>query len=336
MKASGAGNQCTDGWEYFVGTGLHKEFMQVAVMGRDGEVVWNRRTGPGPETVRREFSAMPENARHVLESSSVWYGACRLLRDEMGLDVVLSNPLATRPVAQSKKTDKAGAAVLADLLRGGYVATCHVPDGETARERQLVRYRARMVRERTRFRNLARGILLQRWARIPGTPFSRACARELRGLGDRGTGKRPRTTGFPGGDIADCDARIRDAAGGNGNARLPTTIPGVGNVTAPGLAPGTGDVSRFGDTGRMASYFGLVPSVRNSAGTVHHGRMTKAGAPLVRHLPAEAVIARVTVAARKGPPTPISAFCHRIAGKRGDPRQGWRPPPRCRGSRSGC
>ncbi len=57
---------------------------------------------------------------------------------------------------------------------------------------------------------------------------------------------------------------------------------------------------------RMASYFGPIPSVRNSAGTMHHGRITKAGTPLVRHLLTEAVIARVTVATKKGPPAPVS------------------------------
>lgn len=57
------------------------------------------------DIIEREFSALPKDAKYVLESSSVWYGVYRKLTVELGLDVVLSNPYLTRLIAASKKKD---------------------------------------------------------------------------------------------------------------------------------------------------------------------------------------------------------------------------------------
>ena len=64
-----------------------------------------------------------------MESSSIWYRIFRYMTDELGLDVILSNPYQTKAIAASKKkTDKIDARILADLYRGGYIAICHVLD----------------------------------------------------------------------------------------------------------------------------------------------------------------------------------------------------------------
>ena len=146
--------------------------MQVAVMDKDGKVHENRRIECNPVAIKKAFSKMPKNAKYVLESSSVWYGIYRMLTDKLKLDVTLSNPYKTRLIAESKKkTDKVDAQILADLLRGDYVAACHVPDENTVKKQQLVRYRHKMVQESIRFKNMIHGILLQEGIDIPGTPF---------------------------------------------------------------------------------------------------------------------------------------------------------------------
>ena len=45
-------------------------------------------------------------------------------------------------IAKSKKTDKVDAVVLTDMHRGGYIASCYVPDVKTSDERKLVRHRS--------------------------------------------------------------------------------------------------------------------------------------------------------------------------------------------------
>jgi len=304
--------------KYFVGIDLHKKFMQVALMDSSGKVLQNKRVECDFRRVEKEFSKLPADARYVMESSSVWYGMYRFLRDKLGLDVMLSNPLATKRIAESKKkTDRVDAEILADLLRGGYIAGCYVPDEKTVDERQLVRYRDKVVRERTRAKNGIHAILLQRGIKIPGKPFTSRYILELRKIGDWRIEKQIETIAFLNRDIADCDGRIQDAVSVNRGARILKTIPGIGNVTALALASEIGGISRFPDMDRLASYFGLVPSVRDSADTVHHGRITKEGNSLVRHLLAEAVIVHVTFARNRKISTPISRFYERLSKKRG-------------------
>ncbi len=321
-KARAAGTVCAEAPgsnpEYFVGIDLHKKFMQVALMESGGKVLQNKRVECDPKDVVKEFSKLPANSRCVLESSSVWYGMYRFLRNKLNLDVMLSNPLATKRIAASKKkTDKVDAEVLADLLRGGYIAGCYVPDEKTVKERQLIRYRDKVVKERTRIKNGVHAILLQEGIKIPGQPFSSQYVRELHKLDDWRIEKHIRAIAFLDQDITDCDNRIRDAVSKNRNARILKTMPGIGNVVALALASEIGGISRFSDMDHLASYFGLVPSVRNSASTVHHGRITKTGNSLVRHLLAEAVIVHVTFARNRKVSTPISEFYERLSKKRG-------------------
>lgn len=304
--------------DYFIGIDLHKKFMQVAVMQSDGTVLQNRRMDCDYRVIKREFAKFPDNAKYVLESSSVWYGMYRFLRDRLNLDVVLSNPRTTKMIAASKKkTDRVDARILADLLRGGYIAECYIPDEKTVGMRHLVRYRDRMVRERTRFKNLIHGILLQDGTKIAGQPFSAEYIARLHKLDNWRIEKHLGTIGFLDVDISDCNARIQKEIGKSHRARLLTTVPGIGNVTALTLASEIDDISRFPDMDRLVSYFGMAPSVRNSAETVQHGRITRTGNSLVRHLMAEAAIVHVTFARKGKRPTPVSTFYERLAKKRG-------------------
>ena len=67
------------------------------------------------------------------------------------------------------------------------------------------------------------------------------------------------------------------------------SIKGIGNCPALTLAASIDGISRFPDSRRLCSYAGVVPSVRNSADTVHHGRITKRGDSMVRWILTEAV-----------------------------------------------
>ena len=202
---------CTKtGQKHFIGIDMHKKFMQVAVMDSDGTVMPNEGIGCDKRIVKREFAKFPDDAKYVLESSSVWYGMYGFLRDRMNLDVVLSNPLVTKMIAASKKkTDRADARIPADLLRGGYIIECYIPDEETVGMRQPVRYGDRTVGERTRFGNPIRGILPRDGIETAGLPFSAEFIDGLHKLGNRRMEKHLGTVGFLDGDISDCNIRIQ-------------------------------------------------------------------------------------------------------------------------------
>ena len=115
---------------------------------------------------------------------SVWYDTYRFLTDELKYkNVTLSNPYLTKAIAASKKkTDKIDARILADLLRGGYIAKCYVPNKKIVQQRQLVRYRKKLIQWRTAIKNSIHGILLQGGIKIPGVTFTEIYCRRLRGI----------------------------------------------------------------------------------------------------------------------------------------------------------
>ena len=56
----------------------------------------------------------------------MWEETYRYMAEDLGLDVILSNPYTTMLIAKSKKkTDKVDAAVLADMRRGNYIPPCY-------------------------------------------------------------------------------------------------------------------------------------------------------------------------------------------------------------------
>ena len=301
----------------FVGIDLHKVFLQVAVVNDDGELLRNQRVENDTGSIKTEFSKYPKDAKYVLESSSVWYGVYRFLTDSLNLDVVLSNPYQTRLIAESKKkTDKVDAKILADMLRGGYIATCYVPNAEITEERQLVRHRAKLVREKARFKNLVHAILLQNAIKIKGVPFSSRYNQQLYALKDWRIDSHLKTISFLNDMILSTDVRITQAVKGNKSAQLLTSVVGIGNFTALTIASEIGEISRFSSPDKLVSYMGMAPSVRGSADMVRHGSITRRGSTMARWVLGESIITHLRVM-KDGKSSVIAGFYNRVSAKRG-------------------
>ena len=294
---------------------LHKKFLQVAAVDQEGNLLMNKRVENDFGIIEQEFSAFPKNAKYVLESSSVWYGVYRKLVGDLGLDVVLSNPYLTRPIAKSKKkTDRFDARALADLLRGGYIHASYVSPPKTVEEKQAVRFRTKMVQSRTRMKNMIHGILLQESIKIPGPTFTSAFNRALHSLKDWRIEEYLKGINSLNERISKADFRINDMVKDNEYAQILMSIPGVGKFTGLAIASEIDNISRFPDPDKLVAYIGLAPSVRNSAGIMHHGRITHTGDKTVRWVLTEAVLAHMMHA--KGA-TVLTEFYKRVAKKRG-------------------
>jgi len=94
-------------------------------------------------------------------------------------------------------------------------------------------------------------------------------------------------------------------------ARLLMTMPGFDFTGAVGVVAGTGDIKRFPDADHFASYFGLVPSTKQSADTTYHGPITKAGRSHVRWIFCQAA---QHLSTNTGP---LGHFFRRLAKKKG-------------------
>jgi hypothetical protein len=111
--------------------------------------------------------------------------------------------------------------------------------------------------------------------------------------------------------LAAVDAQLLERASFQEEVKLLMTVPGIDVTVAIGLVAAIGDIGRFASPGKLASYFGLVPRVHQSAGRCFHGRITKSGNSTARHLAIEAsqVLARGS--------SPLSATYHRLRRRRG-------------------
>jgi transposase len=95
--------------------------MNISAMDDEGHVLKEVKLPAEPDELIKFSESIPANSDIVIESSSTWYWAYRILSERH--DVVLSNPLKTKAIASAKvKTDKVDAFTLANLLRGGYIA----------------------------------------------------------------------------------------------------------------------------------------------------------------------------------------------------------------------
>ncbi len=90
-----------------------------------------------------------------------------------------------------------------------------------------------------------------------------------------------------------------------------TTIPGIGPFIAIVLVLELGDIERFASAKRVASYVGLTPRVRGSAGRVRAGHITKEGNRLLRWV----LVLAATQAIRR--PGPLRAWFHAVKKRRG-------------------
>lgn len=298
----------------FVGVDLHKEFLQVAVVDSEGELLLNKRVENTKEDIRKEFSMYPKNAKYVIESSSVYRAVYRFMTEEIGLDVVLSNPYQTWLIAKSKKkTDKRDAHMLADLLKSGMIQTCYVPPPDIMDAKDTVRQRKTLSQMRASCKIHIHGILLQSSVKIPGVPFTLKFNEKLRELNDWRINEYLDLISAHSRHIVEIDAKLEGILKQNPGAQLLKTIPGVGTFTAVAVVSMLGDVSRFHDADRVVSYAGLAPSERSSGGIVKHGSITRMGDKLLRWVLVEATHTYV----RRARNSPHVARHKRIAKKRG-------------------
>ena len=218
----------------------------------------------------------------VMEATTHCWAVVRAL-EPFAARVAVSNPMATRAIAKAKvKTDKVDAAVLAHLLRLGYLAEVWQPDHATRDLREWTARRSRIVGQRTAVINRLRSTLAQRLLDCPYGMTSRAARGWIAG----------QTVDDDTRWLLESDLRLMDSLQAELNAmdkllakrgyvdprvKLLMTLPGVSQHTAQSLLAAIGDIARFRDADSLAGYLGLVPSTRQSANHCYHGPITKQG-----------------------------------------------------------
>lgn len=297
----------------FIGLDLHKRTVEVCILDETGRVLarhsvlCERKT---LEAFARNHLA-PTDKLAVEATINTW-AVADILRPFVAA-VVVGNPLQIKAIAQAKvKTDKIDAEVLANLLRCDFLPDVWEPDPETQRLRHLTGVRSALVADRTRLKNRIHSILAGLLIVLPeGGLFTAKGLAWVRALelpeDARGTVDRfLRLYDAVEAELESLDTQLRTLAHRDARVRLLMTLPGVAHGVALTLIAALGDITRFRDGDHAASYLGLTPIVRQSAGKSYRGSITKAGSSTTR--------AMLTQAAQHASehPGPLGAFFRRL------------------------
>lgn len=280
----------------YLGNDLHRDTVVLSGETEHGEIVV-RETLPTKckNRIREYFTELSTRYRIVAAVESVgFYQWFWDLVQPLVAELHLADASQVRAAAgRLAKTDANDAATLARLLRQGSLPTAFVPDSELRDLRALVRHRERLRRRATSAKNSMRmemnklGLTgpvnlntgtFHKWftaqhaklgvmARIAFEDLAEALATLER-------------------QILRLDDLIENTVQASDRFQAPVqraqTIPGIGLLTATVIYAETGGLARFLHAGEIVCYAGLAPRTFQSADSCRHGRISKAGPPILR------------------------------------------------------
>jgi transposase len=299
----------------YVGLDVHKEFCQACVIDESGRALSSERFSSTNEELDR-FLDKFQDAKFVLESTGIWEFIYEGI-EKRGFEAVLAHPLKVRAIAEARvKTDKVDAETLAQLLRADMIPRSWIPSKDMRDLRQLVRQRAYLVREASRFKNRIHAEILRRGVRRPEnlrTPFAQRSIRWMRSLDIPTVTSCLNCLENIQAQILKINEQLLVEFESRRDAQLISTIPGIGFYGALLILAEVDDVRRFCHPEKLCAYAGLVPTVSQSASSVKYGSISKDGSAYLRWILTESV----HVHTRYEPGSQLSRFHARLAKRRG-------------------
>jgi transposase len=241
-----------------------------------------------PAIIRKFYSSLPEPAIVGIEASAraAWFEE---LLFETGHTLFVGNPVLIRKRATSRhKSDKRDAQLILELLLRDEFPKIWRRPPESDQILEILRLRQALVRQRTQAYNR-----LQALAHNVGLPKGRIRTNAFQALLKEAAMNEVcsirRTHLFSlveklSEQISDLDRWLRNKAEPDDSVKLLQTQNGVGYLTALATVHTLGDVSRFPRLSKqIASFAGLDPVEKSSAGKIRFGGISKAGSALLRY-----------------------------------------------------
>lgn len=271
-----------------VGVDLHQRFCTCTAVKASGEVITQRSVPNEAESLRRFLRWLPEPAQVVVEACGFWPAFARAVKPEAER-LVMVHPQRVKAIASARlKNDKVDSRTLAHLSRCDLLPEAWMADEATQQLRLRVRLRIRLGQQRAASKNLLQAVLHQEGFRKPVTDvFGKRGRQWLAGLELSPAGRMVVETHLQiiaklEELIGEQERELTELARQDARARWLQTIPGIGAYSAMVIVAEIGDVQRFPSKRALASYAGLVPRVRQSAGKSSYGGITRAGSETLR------------------------------------------------------
>lgn len=276
-------------FETYVGLDIHRKSVVATAIDRAGEPIARRKLGSTDAELTEFLRTLPGPKKVALEACAMWehyFDAARA----SGAEVVLSNPLKTRLIAEATiKTDKVDSEALATLLRLNSLPTVFSPGPGLRDLRLLVRDRVFFARKVHDLQNHIYAFLLRRGVSYEDRILRHRRKRELlRELGLPEVDRSLDALAHLDETLKVLERAIHAAFVESPEAQLLESIPGIGELTAIGLVAFLCPIERFGTIDQLSSYAGLAPTTYQSADRIYHGHLKRDSNGLVRWLLIEA------------------------------------------------
>lgn len=289
-----------------IGVDLHQRFCYLTAMDASGRVLRQEQVVNEVEALRGWLRQMPGPRQVVVEASGFWPAFVRAVEPEAER-IVMVHPLRVKAIASARlKNDRVDSETLAHLSRADLLPEAWMADEATQQLRLLTRLRMAMGRLRAQAKNQVQAVLHQEGFPKPvsdvfgkrGRAWLRAI--ELSAGGRRGVEAWLRQIDCLDGEIEAQKKELERMAADDARARWLQTVPGIGAYSAMVILAEIGDVHRFASKRALASYAGLTPVVRESAGRRKRGTIGHHGSGTLRWIMLQVaqVAARYSPAAR--------------------------------------
>ena len=271
-----------------VGVDLHQRFCYLTAVDASGKLVRQGQVVNEAAALRGWLGSLSGPRQVVVEASGFWPAFARAVRPEAER-VVMVHPQRVKAIASAKlKNDRVDSETLAHLSRCDLLPESWMADEPTQQLRLLVRLRITLGRQRARAKNQLQAVLHQEGFRKPVTDvFGKRGRAWLKGLELSPAGRVAVDTWLREVDHLDVELgaqtrRLERLAKTDARARFLQSVPGIGAYAAMVIVAEVGDVERFQNKRALASYAGLTPVVRESAGKRKRGGITHQGSNTLR------------------------------------------------------
>jgi transposase len=271
-----------------VGVDLHQRFCYLTAVDASGKTRKQGQVVNEGSALRSWLRGLERPRQVVVEASGFWPAFARSAGAESER-LVMVHPQRVKAIAAARlKNDRVDSETLAHLSRCDLLPEAWMADEATQQLRLRVRLRITLGRQRARAKNQLQAVLHQEGFRKPVTDvFGKRGRAWLKGLELSPAGRLVvdawlREVDHLDVELASQTRELEGLARDDARARFLQSVPGIGAYSAMVILAELGDVKRFENKRALASYAGLVPVVRESAGKRKRGGITHQGSNTLR------------------------------------------------------
>ncbi len=273
--------------EQWAGVDLHKHKMSVCWQTEDG-----RRESSEYQLDESGLKRFKNRLNAGMEVALEATGNSGYLSDQIRgyvKAVRLINPRQFKVISDSvKKTDRNDAATITEYLSKGLIPEVRQMSSEQRQLRSLINTRDKFVKLRSALKNKIHGIMNEHGIITEREMFSSEKSLDkIKGMAIGETAQfelgviieQIRSLGKT---IKDIDEKIKEHGKNLPGQKNLISITGIGELSSTIILNGIGDIKDFDDSKKLCAYAGMVPRVRDTGDTEHHGHITKRGNKILR------------------------------------------------------